>query len=1436
MTASLVFPSINSRNDANIVLSFSDVVDSTTLTGRLTIDGSTSGAHVFTGISGNSSVYSLDPTVNFANSETVTVTLSTGITNFDGSKNLRMATTATTTVFNFTVAATTTGQPSEDPYIITGSQYPAPGSTVSINEDRIYVAFSKEVMNVSGNYTITGSTSGALEGIAVATDVNLDGLVWELPISGSPVYGETITVELTAGITDTFLAPITLVTWDFDIEAAPTTFDPFEIYPTSVRVTNVTENSAIIRWTTNAPVLDTDARVNYAEDTGYVNSEDEGATGTESFTVHAVTLTGLASGKKHYYQVYSENAAAASDTYIGTFITDFGAADTSDPVSTTGNNKSGITLVQNTDNGGTPNGSSYAVWLNGLDAYAFFFDTDASIPWGLDGEVIDSNGSSTAVTAIRDGFGSMIVAMNDASNNIRAKMVSDNAGTIEYADIWHGGATAWGNSAASAGNSIGTGTNVSMAVVWGGLGNNNADGDFITPLTSGDIEMDIPANPFYDFDSDLMTGITASDLLINTGTHGIVTATPSTNFRHVSGQSSSIISATNNYAIGDISTTDPLVSAIDHLINNMGNPATLYRDDANPTAGLPVEVNVYTAHGYNPDKGTWQVDAGDILYDGTSIYRIISAVTEIDFATANTTEYTGNSNDAFNPTLLKDALADFITDGVAAGDLVIRTDLTDYATVTAVVSATELELSDQIFTATGQPYTIYPEIRSGISNNSWFEESQVDDGTDFQSGTPAITGGGVGVGDLVRDSNGNTLANDDDYAYVDTVDNETQLTLTAAIMESSIGGTNNTYFIYQTSAAAISSGNTGAFPTSRLYDAAATFITDGTVASGDIIENISLTSYAFIDSIASETEIDAATTGFFTASGQNYQIHTGRYCDTHFGATMFTSYYEITVDSDINANLSTFTIYNTLVSGTADAEPTNPLYDDDANFTAIPVQDNDVAVNVTAGSTAVSLVDSIGFTMRARAIGMDDNIMNDGDSYYLLRFIDPAEYVNITQIGTSTGDALNTLIDTNGTFATATDEVKKGDIIYNLTDNRYAVAATDSSIDNEVELNKDIFDTGEDYIIIRSDIPVIETGVNTGTGATLTDTSAAFTSANAPVTPGDIVHNTTTGDDAVVVTINTGTQLILNSAIMNSGDSYYIAQPRVLFAYQTGGGIYATLVNLRDGSLFDQDNDGDNTNDELTIAAAGTNPHIISDGLGSSFIAYQNAGTIYVRTIDGAGNNLSGTYSIAGTILDVISDNNNGIYLLYQNGGNWGVDRLSVPTASAWGGAVTLAGSDTVLTVCPSGDAIITYVDGSNDIVMTKLVAGSGTVSNSYTIEVGTGDPYTPVYYILSLSITGDENGGAIVSWIDDRYYTNMGLTAFTQTFDTTLTPEQDNDTVSGDYTGLFLNALSTDDNDEAWIRPLYFNDGGTPYGALYLWLDYRNAQADIYYYTLNRP
>ena len=1432
MTASIVSPldgAISVRSDANIVISFSEVVDYTTLTGKLSIVGSTSGTHTYSGISTDSQVYSLDPTTDFDDSETVTVTLTSttaspieSTTGTDLYRGESGSETDTYYQFQFDIAATTATQSSESLVVVADSQNPGPAATdISIDTANIYVAFSGDAIVQYADYTITGSTSGDVRNVSGPVDLDsvVDGVgtVWRLPIS-SLAYGETVTVTLSTGVTDdTTLILLTQDgehTWSFTTETAsdplPGTVTITHVYVSNLTSTGAGSATATVNWATNMSI--TGSAVNYGTNTTYSSTENEAA---GSYDYHSVTLSSLAENTLYYYQIDSGGVTAT-----GTFFTT-----NSDPVNNNPGSaayestydSSDITLIQN-ENAGTTDGSSYMFWLNNDDVYGILFATDSSITWT---NPIDT-GTVSDVNAVSDGYGSAVVAMEDASG-IRATIVDSTGSTADF----------------NSGSAISTGSAPSVAIVWGAQGNNNVDGGFITHRTDGTaVVFADDANYIYDYDYDLSSiGAADGDIIFNRS----LSATNSNNttvtnlagitasYRHVIQQTADIVNTGNAYHIGDVSSAYGPYSVTDYDIYE-SSPEALVISYTNPAAGEILD-DIYSPYTTTPfDIGEAVADHILKITDASanSYFRRLSSSNEITFGTSGATHLhsepfsPGTTDAAVTTTHLIDATADFSVTGPYAVQIndIVENASGAYARVLDNSNAAqgELILSNSIFTTSSENYYIYsrtlkvgPRTATTWSAN-WIEDTNYD--------LSSVTAG--------TDLAFNTATSQ--YSDISSRDAD-NLYLASSIM------TTSGYAVY-TPTLEVSGSTTS----NLLIDTANDFTIS--VADSDIVENTSTP--AFVKVIRAYDGYLAIDTDSFSSGSEGYTIYAGEYNYTGYPSDMFTGFVHIALDANtatISDDSDEFTIYDSLDFGggnlfsTADTRPANPLFDNTGVFVTSSVSDNDVVFNTTAETFTRVDTTTLPFTVKERAVDLDIDIFTtDGHTYSIFTFNPDVPDADIIATGSATTTG-NPFTDSGADFST--DGVKKGDLIYNITDHTYAVVTTVTSA-SQLALNKNIMNTsGDVYAVFRSDEYILEAGTAGTAGATFTDTNANFTVSG--IQAGDIVRNQTDSTEGIVTSVDSATQLTLDSNIMNTvGDRYVILQPRALFVYENGGGIYATLVNMRDGSLYDQDYDGVNTNDEITIAAAGSNPRVISNGLGSAFIVYENGGTIYVRRTNGNCSSTTGSYSITGTILDIKSDNSNGIYLLFQNGASVGIDRLSTPAASAWGGAVTWTGTGAVMAVDPSGDPTVAFIDATPDIQIRGLQQSDGTTDFSNTILTS---GYTYLTTVTALSITADQSdsggtdvpGGFIIAWADDRYYTSFGFGIYAQAVDDSGSLVWNTDSSGTDYTGMTVGLTGAIDETDVLTKTIFYDDGTIPYGGLFIWLDYRNSQADIYYDTLAR-
>ncbi|HRV14538.1 MAG TPA: hypothetical protein P5130_04575, partial [Spirochaetota bacterium] len=533
----------------------------------------------------------------------------------------------------------------------------------------------------------------------------------------------------------------------------------------------------------------------------------------------------------------------------------------------------------------------------------------------------------------------------------------------------------------------------------------------------------------------------------------------------------------------------------------------------------------------------------------------------------------------------------------------------------------------------------------------------------------------------------------------------------------------------------------------------------------------------------------------------------------------------------------TVTLYSYITGGTADTPRTNPLYDDGVDLSAVAL--NDIVVNLSAYT--YSRANNIAYSS-AGALGLLANIMSNSQLYWILRFVNPAEPILV--IGQATTTSVSQLIST-AKSAGFSGIVEKGDLIYNITDNRYAIV-TNVDDNDTLTLNKDIITINDYFIIFASNEPLIESGTVTTTGNPFTDTNANFTSANGAVRGGDIVHNLTAGTSAYVVAVNSATQLTLNNNIMTAaGDRYVIIQPRVLVAYERTGDIYGKVIRLRDGSTY---------LNEFTICnAAGTqaNVQLITSGYTSTnpgAIALYRSGagptyTYYAKRINGAGvinaadNAANGGLGVQATpanatLLAALSDDAGGMFVLYKITNDIYVRRILSTMAISWSNTIN---NVVDAAICRSATGVIvTYNKTTNSSqLFAQRYTGAGVVEFGETTIVA----LTPYAYTTNLTITPDRNDGAIISWIDERYLSQLGYTVMAQAINATGTPQWDADPGAGtDYDGVLIGITNIWYKPYSGLKAAFYNDGAPPYGGIFIWYDRRNNKQDIYYDTQPYP
>jgi len=243
-------------------------------------------------------------------------------------------------------------------------------------------------------------------------------------------------------------------TWTFTTEPAPASG---ALAISNVWVTDITDTSAIIHWTTS--IAQTAINVDYGLTSAYGSSAAEPA-GTR--TVHQASIGGLTLSTKYFFRIQYGAVIAT-----GSFITaDNTATSNDDSITDTGGDKSQLTIAQNqTIISASPyytmDGSSCIAWKDpDGTVYASYIDNDA-VPtkrWGADGSAVDSN-NRTVLRVFSDFMGYCFVALGDGTN-VYLKRIYNSAGVLTFDVTFGANAAAWGLS-------ISTGTNPVVTMLWG---------------------------------------------------------------------------------------------------------------------------------------------------------------------------------------------------------------------------------------------------------------------------------------------------------------------------------------------------------------------------------------------------------------------------------------------------------------------------------------------------------------------------------------------------------------------------------------------------------------------------------------------------------------------------------------------------------------------------------------------------------------------------------------------------------------------------------------------------------------------------------------------------------------------------------------------------------------------------------------------------------
>ncbi len=450
------------------------------------------------------------------------------------------------------------------------------------------------------------------------------------------------------------------------------------------------------------------------------------------------------------------------------------------------------------------------------------------------------------------------------------------------------------------------------------------------------------------------------------------------------------------------------------------------------------------------------VQTGDIVYNITdNVYTTVSATSNTVlalssdgqfnngdeyFIVANTITSGTSEASGSNDTLL-DTSKDFVTLGVQTGDLV-RNNTDNLSSTVKTVNVTSLVLDSAVgFDNAGDGYTVYKQRSYGTATNN--SNHLYDSQWNFS---------GVNVGDIVYNET------DDLFRRVTAVSNN-DLTLSGDIQLAS----GKTYRIF--SLTQIDTGTADGTANNYLFDTSANFVGSG-VSPGHLAYNSTDTTYAVVDAVEATALTLKSAASFDT--GDSYIIY-----DDYFQspAHPLNQFYRFTIDFAIGITGTTpYTIYNTLLTGTADSLPANPLYDSLADFTSSGVVAGDIVIsfedvfnkNITSVAAGGVKKHSLDLSDDIFDVGTADN----NEDYEIIRFaLANTNATHVIQAGVADGGGAGSLVDNAPNDFTA--KVQVGDVVYNFTTNAYAMVRAVAATTLTLSHNSISFANGDYYLIYR---------------------------------------------------------------------------------------------------------------------------------------------------------------------------------------------------------------------------------------------------------------------------------------------------------------------------------------------------------------------------------
>jgi len=1004
--------------------------------------------------------------------------------------------------------------------------------------------------------------------------------------------------------------------------------------------------------------------------------------------------------------------------------------------------------------------------------------------------------------------------------------------------------------------------------VAGKLVDYTAGTDFYT-IAVGSFAMNTTAGTITTISAKDVNGLAVNnDIFVSADTYNIYTA---------SNSQSGLTTSTSVGELNDTGTDFTLIGWLDttncYAINMTAPPYTIAKITGIAQYVLTLDNDIFTAPGFNEnytivffvsvDSGTADVTvagelvqttkdfsavaAGSYVVDTTPDPDQVTTVTALishsvdltaDIFTAGSESYDivtssvalgAGSASAYRASHLIDGSALFtLVAGLNAGDYVKNTATDSYATVVTITD-TDLELTADIFPGGNEGYQVI-ELTSQIGG----------------SGTASGTSPGELV-DADRWFSGISVPAPPSYIYVLNITTGKVATV-ASVAGSTTLNLNDDIFVagdsYQIwSGTQLASGTANADRLNHLIDGSALWTSAPVVNLNDLVINTGTSGYDLVTTVT-DTDLEFAS-DVFPNGNEGYQIYHD-YCVTalHYsGGDAVNQFYQLQVDYNINTSAGDTIQYfdNKGITGTADALPANPLLDNDGllDFTLITAA-NDYVFNLTSGNLAQ--VNAVPYT---RALELTANIFTvTGDLYTILRttpYIVPGSIVAYGNVDSIAGDQFE---DTTAAFAGV---VEKGDLVYNVTDGTYSVVI---SVDDNTHLtlNKGIMAALENYIVFGTSDRLTETGINTTSGVTLTDANADFTNVSNPVKTGDIVRNNNTGLQTLVVSVDSPTQLTLQSAATFPAinQRYVVLQPRIFVAYQRTTGPFTEIY----GEIF-RLNDGSDCGITVSIytGAIATNVQTAPDNNGNTLVVYEVGGAnIYAKRFNAAGTDLD-SYAVtvpgtlitntAGYLIRVLPGDSGSIYILYENGTNVYLQKRSSALATIWGPTMVAANAtDSVLEVDSSNQPMVAYAETATGYIrITKYTTAGAALYTAMPVNTLTIGTYGTYYrnsdsHRSNISMVTDGTTGAVISWIDTRFMADVGFTIHALGITAAGGPDPAWDADSGagtDWNGVKIGIIGSDLAADISFTSVNYNDGGA-WNPRIIWQDYRSGISDLYY------